>query len=127
MSKTEAIKPIFDIECVGFEPASRGGLIGFASVRVKNWGVTLHGISIFRSKDGRAGASIPGRAILDAERNLVRRPDGRPRYAEIVEFDSKEAQAALERAVLQAVYRYRTTQAKRDAEPKAGAESETAQ
>ena len=102
MSKTEAIKPIFDIECVGFEPASRGGLIGFASVRVKNWGVTLHGISVFRSKDGK------------------------PRYAEIVQFDSKEAQVAFERVVLQAVYRYRTTQAKRDADKPAEAELETA-
>ena len=126
MSKTEAMKPIFDIECVGFDPVPRGSLIGFASVRVKNWGVTLHGISVFRGKDGRAGAAIPGRAILDAERNLVRRPNGKPRYAEIVQFASKEAQVAFERAVLQAVYRYRTTQAKRDADKPAEAELETA-
>lgn len=91
------------VECPEFRAVKRGSLLGFAKIRVGNWKLTINDIGVHES-NGRRWAALPARPILDEQRNVVKDEiTGKPQYARVLWFDSREVSDRFSEAVLKAV------------------------
>jgi len=92
------------LKCVDFRPLCKGGLRGFATIRVVEMCMTLSDIAVHvHGASGRAWASPPARPWINKDGELVRNRDGKIQYAPIVEFDGKPVRDAFSDAVIRAV------------------------
>ena len=63
----------------------------------------IDGIAVSQRSDGRWGIMLPGRPLMDSERNLIRDEQGKPVYVWTLAFcDPKDAET-FEAAVLEVV------------------------
>jgi hypothetical protein len=99
----EAKPRTFTVRLDRWTPCIRNSLRGFARITVMEWGLQIDGIAISQSADGRRRAMLPGRPIMDEQRNLVRDERGRPTYARTLQLVDQADADALERAILAAV------------------------
>jgi len=90
------------IECVDFRAVERGSLRGFAKVGVPQWHLTIDDVAIHDS-NGKRWAALPARPQLNANREVVRGDDGKPKYVKTLFFDSREIADRFSSAVLEAV------------------------
>jgi hypothetical protein len=77
-------------------------LRGFADVLLEQTHLKIRDCAIFE-KDGRRWVMLPGRPMLDRDGVALRDEDGKPKYARILEFDTREAGDEFSRAVIAAV------------------------
>src|SRR5262245_48847891 len=96
------------ITCLSFKPCARGTLLGFARIRVAGWRLTIDGVAIHESSNGKQWAQLPSKPLLDDARELIRESDGKIRYAKIFEFTGHAAAGAFSRDVVTAVSAYLT-------------------
>ena len=76
---------------------------GFARISVEELGLRIDGTAVSQRSDGRWGIMLPGRPLMDSQRNLIRDEQGKPVYAWTLAFcDPKDAEA-FEAAVLEVV------------------------
>jgi len=93
------------IDCIGFKLLRKGTLVGFADIVVRELKLTIRDVALHRKGESR-WVSPPGRPwIKDGE--LIHEPDGRIKYAKILEFETSEVQQAFSAAVLDAYDIYR--------------------
>ena len=93
----------FTIRLDKWTPCTRGALRGFARISVEELGLRIDGIAVSQRADGRWGIMLPGRPLLDSQRNLIRDEQGKPVYVWTLAFcDPKDAEA-FEAAVLEVV------------------------
>ena len=93
----------FTVRLDKWTPCVRGVLKGFARISVEELGLRIDGIAVSQRADGRWGIMLPGRPLLDSERNLIRDEQGKPVYVWTLAFcDPKDAEA-FEAAVLEVV------------------------
>jgi hypothetical protein len=78
-----------------------GTLVGFADVRMPS-GVEYYGCPIHIA-GSRAWASPPGKPCLGKDGELLREPDGRPRYGKVIGFSSHGVRRRWSDSVLAAV------------------------
>ena len=83
--------------------ALRNSLRGFARITVLEWGLRIDGVAISQHADGRRSAMLPGRPLMDGQRNLVRDERGRPTYARTLQLVDQADADAFEAAILVAV------------------------
>jgi hypothetical protein len=67
--------------------------------------MTIDGVALHR-KDGKQWAQLPARPMLDANRELEREPDGKPRYARVLWFDDRDTADRFSAAVAAALDRF---------------------
>ena len=92
-------------DCIGFKPLRKGTLVGFADIVVRELKLTIRDVALHWKGDSRR-VSPPGRPrIKDGE--LIHEPDGRIKYAKILEFETSEVQQAFSAAVLDTYDIYR--------------------
>ena len=99
----EAKPRTFTVRLDRWTPCVRNSLRGFARITIMEWGLRIDGVAISQSADGRRRAILPGRPIMDEQRNLVRDERGRPTYARTLQFVNPADADAFEAAILVAV------------------------
>ena len=99
----EAKPRTFTVRLDRWTPCVRNSLRGFARVTIMEWGLRIDGVAISQSADGRRRAILPGRPIMDEQRNLVRDERGRPTYARTLQFVNQADADAFEAAILVAI------------------------
>jgi len=97
--------PKHAIEILEGLPYERSTLLGFAKIRIKELRLIIGGVAI-RQKNSSRWAQLPSKAMVQDDQ-LVRGPDGRIRYAKILEFETAEIRQAFSAAVLDAYDSYR--------------------
>jgi len=93
------------IEILEWLPFERNTLLGFAKIRIKELRLIIGGVAI-RQKNSSRWAQLPSKAMVQDDQ-LVRGPDGRVKYAKILEFETAEIRQAFSAAVLNAYNSYR--------------------
>ena len=86
-------------------PCERNTLVGFASIRVRELHLVVHAVALHQ-RDGRRWAQLPSKPMLKGG-ELIHEPDGRIKYAKILEFETSEVQQAFSAAALDAYDIYR--------------------
>ena len=99
----EAKPRTFTVRLDRWTPCVRNSLRGFARITIMEWGLRIDSIAISQSADGRRRAILPGRPIMDEQRNLVRDERGRPTYARTLQLINQADADAFEAAILVAV------------------------
>ena len=99
----EAKPRTFTVRLDRWTPCVRNSLRGFARIPIMERGLRIDGVAISQSADGRRRAILPGRPIMDEQRNLVRDERGRPTYARTLQFVDQADADAFEAAILVAV------------------------
>ena len=89
------------VEISDFKAMDRGTLRGFVSVRIPAMRLTIRDCTV-NETNGRRWIGLPGKAQIDANRELVKR-DGKVQYTPTCSFDSKEVGDAFSAAVLAAL------------------------
>jgi hypothetical protein len=88
------------IEILEWLPYERNTLLGFAKIRIKELRLVISGVAIHQ-KNGSRWAQLPCKPMFkDGE--LIHEPDGRIKYAKILELETSEVQQAFSAAVLDA-------------------------
>lgn len=82
------------ITCVELRRINKGALLGFATLRIEAWHLTIHNCGWFRSTKGE-WISMP------SQRYETR--DGKVKYQPLVEFSDKMAAERFQAAALRAV------------------------
>jgi hypothetical protein len=82
-------------------PFDNPSLIGHCAVAFAG-GWVMHGIPMFRTKDGSLSVGVPNAAQLDAEGRIKQR-DGKRDYKSIVSFETTEGRERWQRLVLAAL------------------------
>ena len=93
----------FTIRLDKWTPCVRGALKGFARVSVEELGLRIDGIAVSQRADGRWGIMLPGRPLMDSERNLIRDEQGKPVYVWTLAFCDPRDAEVFEAAVLEVV------------------------
>ena len=84
------------ITCLGFDRARKPGVLkGWATLHLPRHKLKLYGCGCF--------ASDAGDWILPPSREIGKDADGKPRWASVLEFDSRELQNAFSRAAVRAI------------------------
>jgi hypothetical protein len=77
------------ISIVSFDPTHRHPLIGFASVRVDQWKLTIFDLPVHEDSDGR-WVGMPSRPLVDVYGLVRRDTEGSVESVPLLEFDSDE-------------------------------------
>ena len=77
-------------------------LLGFADVLLPQTHLRIHDVAL-HEKGGRRWAQLPAKPQINREGVVLRDEAGKPRYARILAFESREAGDAFSRAVIAAV------------------------
>jgi hypothetical protein len=93
-----------DIVIEEFRRVRRGSLVGFCTLRIRQWFLRVHGISIHELKGSR-WASMPARPQVSRHGELIK-TDGKIAYAPVIEVTSAEARAAFSAAVVAALLEF---------------------
>lgn len=94
------------VTCLEWRACERGALLGFTKIAIPAWHLEIDGITVYR-KNERSWAQLPTRPMLDADRELVRDDDGKPRYAKILWFDDREIADRFSDAIIAAIQRHK--------------------
>jgi hypothetical protein len=89
------------ISCEKWTPRRSNTLLGFADVTLVQTRLKIHDCAI-HEKGGRRWVSLPARPMIDRD-GVVRDQDGKPKYARILEFATREAGDSFSAAVIAAV------------------------
>jgi hypothetical protein len=87
-----------------FRRVRRGSLVGFATLRVRQWFLRIHGVSIYELRGSR-WAAMPSRPQVSRDGDLIRN-DGKIAYASVLKISSAEARAAFSAAVVAALLEF---------------------
>ena len=90
------------VRCTAWKPFEPNTLKGFADLWLRTACLNIRGCAV-HEKNGKRWVQLPARPQLDPNRNLVRDASGKIQYAKVIEFDSREAAARFNAAVLKAV------------------------
>jgi hypothetical protein len=90
------------IVCEKWTARRSNTLLGFADVLLEQTHLRIHDCAIFE-KNGRRWVMLPGRPMIDRDGVALRDEDGKPKYARILEFDTREAGDEFSRACIAAV------------------------
>jgi hypothetical protein len=93
------------VEVLEWLPFQSGTLLGFAKIRIKELRLVIRGVAIHQKNSSRWAQLLSMAMVQDDQ--LVRGPDGRIRYAKILEFETAEIRQAFRAAVLDAYDSYR--------------------
>src|SRR5919199_1712138 len=93
----------FTVKLNRWTPCVRNSLRGFARITVLEWGLRIDGVAISEHADGRRRAMLPGRPLMNEQRDLVRDERGKPVYAWTMQFVDQADADALGQAILAAV------------------------
>ncbi len=91
------------ITLLGWRPFVKGGLRGFARVRLGK-SLTINDVPIMFSH-GRAWAAMPGKPVIGADGVAQRDERGRQRYAAILEWADRATSTRFSDAVIAAIKR----------------------
>jgi hypothetical protein len=100
-----------DIVIEEFRRVRRGSLVGFVTLRVRQWFLRVHGVSIHELKGSR-WASMPARPQISRAGELIK-AEGKIQYSPVIKISSPEARAAFSAAVIRAA-RIRSIRFRRD-------------
>jgi hypothetical protein len=89
------------IKCESFRPRRTASLRGFCDVLLVETGLHIRDVGLFE-KDGRRWVMLPGRPQVNREGHLLKEPDGKVKYATILQFEREQGDA-FTRAVIAAV------------------------
>ena len=70
-----------------------GTRVGFVSVALDS-GLVLHGVTLHKQGEKR-WAGLPGKPMLDRDRNPVLDANGKPRYSPVVEIEDRKRRDAF--------------------------------
>lgn len=90
------------IQCESYTPIGKNSLVGKADIRISELRLTIRGVLILENS-GKRWASLPSPAMIDRNGVALRGDDGKIRYSNTFQFDSKEVRDAFSRAVIDAV------------------------
>ena len=93
------------VVCTDWRKCERNSLRGFADYLLPAFGLHVRDCAVHEN-NGRQWVQLPARPQLDQNRDLIREPDGRVRYATILVFDSTDAAAEFNEAALKALQDY---------------------
>jgi hypothetical protein len=89
------------MQLIGWRPIRKGGLRGFAAVRLPN-GLVLIDCPVCRASNGRFFASLPSKPVLD-ESGQHAKPNGKALYTPMARWPSKDVNTAWGDRVVQLV------------------------
>src|SRR5215831_3424854 len=81
------------VEVLEWLPFERGTLLGFAKIRIKELRLAISGVALYQQKNRSRWAQLQSKAMVQDDQ-LVRGPDGRVKYAKILEFETAEIRQA---------------------------------
>jgi hypothetical protein len=93
--------PVFLVD--SYKPLIRNTLRGFVRVTMPS-GLAIRDVTI-HEQNGSRWASPPSKPVLNADRAIQRDPNGKIRYAQMIEFATAEARSRWSAGVVQAVER----------------------
>jgi hypothetical protein len=91
-------------KALAFKPHLSGSMVGFVDVRMAS-GLEIFGCPVHVQGD-RRWVSPPGKLMLDADGQLMREPDGRPRYGRLLGFVSHGVRSNWSQQILRALDEY---------------------
>jgi hypothetical protein len=91
--------------CSGWKPFAKNTLVGFASIHVPAWNLTILGVCLHQ-QNGKRWAALPAKPYLNTAGDLERAVDGKPRYVRVLAFDDFRIANRFSAAVVAAVDRY---------------------
>ena len=91
----------FTVRLDKWTPCVRGALKGFARISVEELGLRIDGIAVSQRSDGQWGIMLPGRPLLDGERNLILDEHGKPVYVWTLAFCDPRGAEAFEAGLSQ--------------------------
>lgn len=92
------------MKILAFKELRRNSLLGFADVELSS-GMIIRGVTAHET-NGRRWAAPPGIPMLDENKEVIRNPDGRVSYAQVIAFVSREVGDAFSAQVLAALDAY---------------------
>jgi hypothetical protein len=93
-----------DIVIEEFRRVRRGSLVGFVTLRVRQWFLRVHGVSIHELKGSR-WASMPARPQISRAGELIK-GECKIQYSPVIKISSPEARAAFSAAVIAALLEF---------------------
>jgi hypothetical protein len=92
------------IAIVAWRPLIKGALRGFTTVQLPS-GLKLIDCPVLVSSGGKVWVSLPSKPVLDREGKHKIGPDGKPAYAAVAEWSSRELRDRFSEVVIEAVRR----------------------
>ncbi len=91
------------VTLLGWKPVAKGSLRGFAKVRLGR-ALVINDIPVLQS-NGKAWASMPGKPLVDRDRQPMRDNKGKARFSPILEWADRDASDRFSSAVVEAITR----------------------
>ena len=89
------------VELVTWKSVQKGGLRGFADVRLG--ALRINGVMIYRKTDGGAWAALPSKPSVNSDGTVYRGTDGKPKYTPILEWANRDTSDRFSLAVIAAI------------------------
>ena len=90
------------IICEKWTPRRSNTLLGFADVLLPQTHLRIHDVAL-HEKNGRRWAQLPAKPQINRDGVVLRDENGKPKYARILEFESRDASDTFSRACIAAV------------------------
>lgn len=90
------------VACLDWRSVERGTLLGFANIHIKEIRLTIRDVALHQKNEKR-WASLPSKAQISKERELIKDSEGKIKYAPVLEFDNKRVADAFSEAVVRAI------------------------
>lgn len=92
------------LRLVSWKAVTKGSLRGFATIEISPLDLKVHDC-VLHVSHGKAWAALPGRPQIDKDGRHRRDVNGKPAYAPIIEWTSRERRDRFSAAVVQLVVR----------------------
>jgi hypothetical protein len=94
----------FSVSIVDFKPMRRNSLVGFATVRINELKLVIHGVSVHSKGDSGRWIQLPSKPLLDSDgKHLRDQRTGKPVYVPVLEFPDWKVRVAFNHAVCAAL------------------------
>ena len=92
------------LRLVSWKAVTKGSLRGFATIEISSIGLKIHDC-VLHVGHGKAWAGLPSRPQIDKDGHHRRDPNGKPAYAPVIEWTSRERRDRFSETVVRAVRR----------------------